>query len=130
MVRYIGLDVHKRFIEVCILDESGKPVFRGKTGCLREEIQKFAQAKLKRTDQVALEATTNTWPVVEPLRPLVAMGLADRVESSHEKSICHSRAGSCRAPGSGLGSGCPAGQDLLPRAARFLREAGPPAPGC
>lgn len=72
MVRYIGLDVHKRFIEVCILDESGKPIFRGKTGCLREEIQKFAQAKLKRTDRVALEATTNTWPVVEILRPLVS----------------------------------------------------------
>ena len=27
---------------------------------------------MKRTDQVALEATTNTWPVVELLRPLVA----------------------------------------------------------
>ena len=29
MIRYIGLDVHKRFIEVCILDGSGKPIFRG-----------------------------------------------------------------------------------------------------
>jgi transposase len=72
MVRYIGLDIHKRFIEVCILDESGKPVFRGKTGCLREEIQKFAQAKLKRTDRVALDAKANTSPVMEILRPLVS----------------------------------------------------------
>ena len=30
MTRYVGLDVHKRFIEVCILDASGKVVFRGK----------------------------------------------------------------------------------------------------
>ena len=33
---------------------------------------RFAKAKLKRTDQVALESTTNTWPVVEILRPFVA----------------------------------------------------------
>ena len=72
MVRYIGLDVHKRFIEVCILDGSGKPVFRGKTGCQREELNRFAKAKFKRTDQVALESTTNTWPVVDVLRPFVA----------------------------------------------------------
>lgn len=72
MVRYIGLDVHKRFIEVCILDGSGKPAFRGKASCVREELIRFAKAKLKRTDQVALESTTNTWPVVEILRPFVA----------------------------------------------------------
>jgi transposase len=72
MVRYIGLDVDKRFIEVCILDGSGKPAFRGKASCVREELIRFAKAKLKRTDQVALESTTNTWPVVEILRPFVA----------------------------------------------------------
>ncbi len=33
MVRFAGLDVHKRFIEVCILDGAGKPVFRGQVGC-------------------------------------------------------------------------------------------------
>ena len=71
MVRYIGLDVHKRFIEVCILDASGKPVYRGKSSCLRQELQRFAKARFKRTDRVALEATTNTWPVVEILRPFV-----------------------------------------------------------
>lgn len=72
MVRYIGLDVHKRFIEVCILDASGKPVFRAKTSCQREELQRFAKARFKRTDRVALEATTNTRPVVEILQPFVA----------------------------------------------------------
>ncbi len=72
MVRYIGLAVHKQFIEICILDGSGKPIFRGKTTCRREELQKFVEANLKRTDRVALESTTNTWPVVEILRPQVA----------------------------------------------------------
>jgi transposase len=72
MVRYIGLDVHKQFIEVCILDGSGKSIFRGQTSCRREELQKFVKANLKRTDRVALESTTNTWPVVEIIRPHVA----------------------------------------------------------
>lgn len=72
MTRYVGLDVHKRFIEVCILDAGGKAVYRGKADCRREDLERFAKEKLKRTDRVALEATTNTWPVVEILRPFVA----------------------------------------------------------
>lgn len=71
MVRYVGMDVHKQFIEICILDEAGKPLYRGRTSCRREELSAFAAAKLTRTDAVALEATTNTWPVVEILEPLV-----------------------------------------------------------
>ena len=62
MVRHVGLDVHKRFIEVCILDGAGKPVFRGQVGCQREELVRFAKSRLKRTDRVALESTTNAWP--------------------------------------------------------------------
>ena len=36
MARYVGLDVHKHFIEVCIIDAGGKVVYRGRTGCLGE----------------------------------------------------------------------------------------------
>jgi transposase len=72
MARYVGLDVHKRFIEVCILDAAGKTVFRGKASCLRDELAKFAKTHFKRTDRAALEATTNTWPVADILRPFVA----------------------------------------------------------
>lgn len=72
MTRYVRLDVHKRFIEVCILDAGGKAVYRGKADCRREDLERFAKEKLRRTDRVALEATTNTWPVVEILRPFVA----------------------------------------------------------
>src|SRR5262249_47626001 len=50
----------------------GKVVFRGRTGCLRPELEAFARAHLKRTDRVALEATTNTWAVADVLRPSVA----------------------------------------------------------
>jgi transposase len=72
MARFIGLDVHKHFIEVCAVDARGKIVFRGTAGCLRDELVAFARAHFKKTDRVALEATTNTWAVVKILRPFVA----------------------------------------------------------
>ncbi len=72
MIRYVGLDVHKRFIEVCILDGQGKVLFRGRADCERERWNDSPAGDLKKTDRVALEATTNTWPIVEILRPFVA----------------------------------------------------------
>jgi transposase len=72
MARSVGLDVHKHFVEACIIDARGKVVFRGRAGCLRHELEAFARAHLKRTDRAALEATTNTWAVVDVLRPFVA----------------------------------------------------------
>jgi transposase len=72
MARYVGLDVHKHFIEVCVLDAKGKIVFRGRAGCLRHELEAFARSHLKKTDHIALEATNNTWAVIDILRPFVA----------------------------------------------------------
>jgi hypothetical protein len=72
MARYVGLDVHKHAIEVCTLDARGKVVDRGRVGCLRPELEAFARAHLKKTDRVALEATTNTWAVADVVRPFVA----------------------------------------------------------
>ncbi|WP_435011796.1 IS110 family transposase (plasmid) [Tundrisphaera lichenicola] len=72
MDRYVGLDLHKQFIEVCALDDKGKVAYRGRTGCLRQELEAFARAQLTKTDHIALEATTNTWAVVNVLRPFVA----------------------------------------------------------
>jgi transposase len=72
MERFVGLDLHKHFIEVCALDAGGKVIYRGRTGCLRHELEAFARAQLSKTDRLALEATTNTWAVVDVLRPFVA----------------------------------------------------------
>lgn len=72
MSRYVGLDIHKQFIEACILDAAGRVVWRGRAVCSRDELERFACTKLKKTDRVALEATTNTWSVVAILRPHVA----------------------------------------------------------
>jgi transposase len=72
MTRYVGLDVHKRFIEYCIVDAAGKRLARGRTTCFAAALEGFATTVLEPTDQVALEASTNTWAVAAILRPHVA----------------------------------------------------------
>lgn len=71
-MRFIGLDVHKRIVEAAILDAAGKLLVRCQLAATREEIMKFAERRLRPTDRVALEATTNTWGVVDLLAPYVA----------------------------------------------------------
>lgn len=38
MIRYVGLDVHKHFIEACVIDRKGKVLARNRVDCLRERI--------------------------------------------------------------------------------------------
>jgi transposase len=71
-VRYVGLDVHKRVVEACILGADGAVLRRDRLACDREYLVTYAQNVLRPSDRVALEATTNTWAVVEVLRPHVA----------------------------------------------------------
>lgn len=67
MPRYIGLDVHKREIAACVVGDGGEILGRERIAATREAIGAFAD-RLDREDRVALEATTNTWPVVRLLR--------------------------------------------------------------
>lgn len=71
-MRYVGLDVHKSTVRVCILDEAGKRVLGTTVSCSRESLCEFARSTLSRDDRVALEATTNTWSVADVVRPFVA----------------------------------------------------------
>jgi len=72
IVRYVGLDVHKRIVEACIVDPAGKVVQRKRFPLRRETLDLFAAKTLKPGDHVALEATTNCWAVADRLRPRVA----------------------------------------------------------
>lgn len=72
MPRFIGCDVHRRQITVCILGESGPVVGRYRIACTREAIVHFARRHLECTDHLVLEATTHTWALVELLKPFVA----------------------------------------------------------
>lgn len=71
-IRYVGLDVHKRLVEVCILDRRGQVLHRLRFALNRQTLLHFATKVLHRTDHVALEATTNCWAVADALRPHVA----------------------------------------------------------
>ncbi|XXY14730.1 IS110 family transposase [Sorangium sp. So ce216] len=68
----VGLDVHKDSVEAAVLDEAGKLRRRVRFPCTREELVRFAKRHLGPHARVALEATSNTWSVVEVLRPLAA----------------------------------------------------------
>src|SRR5208337_3483106 len=72
MVRYVGLDVHKRVVEACIVDQSGNVVHRERFPLNRRTLELFATKVLQPGDHVAFEATTNCWAVADALRPYVA----------------------------------------------------------
>lgn len=71
-VRYVGLDVHKRVVEACLIDGEGKVLRRDRLDMSRSYLESYARNVLRPTDRLALEATTNTWAVVRVLRPHVA----------------------------------------------------------
>ncbi|QEL16710.1 IS110 family RNA-guided transposase [Limnoglobus roseus] len=71
-MRFIGLDLHKKMLVVCALDDRGQVLFRETVECRREALEAFARVKLQATDRLAAEATTNTWAVADILRPFVA----------------------------------------------------------
>ncbi len=71
-MRFVGLDLHKRTLEVCILDPTGKVLARHSVACERKALEAFARDHLEPADQLAVEATTNTWAVADILRPFVA----------------------------------------------------------
>jgi transposase len=71
MTRYIGMDVHKRQVEICIVDRKGKVLKRTRCACSREVLQKLASKQFTKRDHVALETTTNAWAVADLIRPHV-----------------------------------------------------------
>src|SRR3990172_10277366 len=68
--RYVGLDVHKHYITVGGMNGQQEVVLRQRN----VEMQRFkgwAEQNLQETDEVVLEATTNTWDVYDIIAPLV-----------------------------------------------------------
>lgn len=63
-MRTIGLDVHRRFAEIAILE--GKEERRLRISTEPEALREFART-LGPDDQVVLEATANTWPIADLL---------------------------------------------------------------
>ncbi len=68
---FAAFDLHKKEVEAVILSDLGDLTHRERFPTTREALVDFAKRKLTPDTQLALEATTNTWPVVEILRPFV-----------------------------------------------------------
>ena len=86
--RYIGLDVHKQYITVGGMNREQEIVLRPRDVTI-ERFVKWAQENLRKTDEVVLEATTNTWDIYDLVVPLV-----NRVVVAHPaevKQIAHAR---------------------------------------
>jgi transposase len=71
MITFCGLDVHKRVVEACVLDESGQIVHRQRFDMTPADLTAFARQHLGPEAKVVVEATSNTWAVVRLLKPLV-----------------------------------------------------------
>ena len=71
MITYVGLDVHKRIIQACVIDPQGKVLHRERFELTRSRLAQFAREHVNGETCLALEATTNTWALVDFLRPLV-----------------------------------------------------------
>lgn len=65
-MRTFGLDVHKHFAEIAILEGSAPPR-RQRIGTSPAELRAFART-LRPEDELVLEATMNTWATAELLR--------------------------------------------------------------
>jgi transposase len=68
-MRFIGLDVHKRIVQACVLDANGVQLNMLRFNLTAETLAGFAQHHLDEDCALALEASTNTWAVVDVLSP-------------------------------------------------------------
>jgi len=68
-MRYVGLDVHKRLVQAHFCDENGGEQQSVRFELTAASLSQFAHDHLGADCVVALKATTNTWAVVDILRP-------------------------------------------------------------
>lgn len=68
--RYLGLDVHKHYITVGGMNREQAVVLKPRNVDM-ERFKHWAEENLRETDEVVLEATTNTWDIYDIVVPLV-----------------------------------------------------------
>jgi transposase len=67
-MRYVGLDVHKRLVQAHFCDEQGRMLQSMRFELTAASLSQFAHEHLGADCAVALEATTNSWAVVDILK--------------------------------------------------------------
>lgn len=71
MVRRIGMDVHRSFAQIAVV-EDGLVRDEGRIGVRPEDLRAWAEEFCEADDEVALEATTNADSIATMLREVVA----------------------------------------------------------
>ena len=71
MIRYIGLDVHRKSVRACAVNQANEIAFERNLGCTRHELEAFAREHLGPEDVLALEATFHSWAIADVLAPFV-----------------------------------------------------------
>ncbi len=66
-MRFIGLDVHKRVVQAFVCDQAGVTLHSERFALSLDTLHDFARRQLDDECAVALEATTNTWAIVDVL---------------------------------------------------------------
>lgn len=79
--RYVGLDVHKHYVMVGIVDRDQQTLLSPRKVSLTD-LEGWVKKHLQSTDEVMLEATTNAWYIHDLLEPLVS-----RVVVTHPPQI-------------------------------------------
>ena len=85
---FFGLDVHKKFIQVCAIEDNGKRRKEFRIEATNDAICRFADT-LGLDDQVVLEATFHTWAIWALLRPHA--GRVVVANPLQVKAIAHAR---------------------------------------
>jgi transposase len=68
---FAALDLHKAEIEAALVDDAGRLTRRLRFPATRQAITAFAHQHLSPEHRVAIEATFNTWAVVDLIQPFV-----------------------------------------------------------
>jgi len=87
-VRYLGLDVHKQYITVGGMNAQQEIVLRPRNVEM-ERFKTWAESNLRKTDEVVLEATANTWDVYDTVVRLVKRAVV--AHPAEVKQIANSR---------------------------------------
>ena len=66
---FAAFDLHKKIVQAVIVDDDGRILLRDRFPATGEAILAFAKTHLTPNHHIALEATTNSWPVVALLEP-------------------------------------------------------------
>lgn len=67
MAHYIGVDLHKAFLQVCVVDESGRRCWEGRYPTTAEGVAAWL-SRCEPTARVAVEASGPTWWFVDQVR--------------------------------------------------------------